>query len=384
MKTSIDGAWRGIIHTQDQELPFNFTIKYSESEKLLVTLINGKEELQIEEAEISGDSIIIPMHIFDADLVASFNESEMKGFWRKNYVKDYIIPFSAEKGGTYRFMDEVSPSPMDIEGKWEVYFKGSSGEKLAIGQFEQDGHKVTGTFLRPSGDYRFLVGEIDGNKLFMSTFDGEHAYLFIGIIDGRQIRGDFYSGKSRHDTWRAERNENIELPDPHSLTFLKDGYTAVDFELPNMDGEQVSLKNPKFDNKVVIVQIFGTWCPNCMDETKFLSKWYNQNQDRGVEIVALAFERKDDFQYAKTRIEKLKKRFDVGYEFLFGGKYNKSYTSKALPMLKGVISFPTTIFIDRSGQVRQIHTGFTGPGTGEYYEQFVEDFNLFMEKLIQE
>ena len=121
-----------------------------------------------------------------------------------------------------------------------------------------------------------------------------------------------------------------------------------------------------------------------MDETKFLSGWYNQNKDRGVEIVALAFERKDDFQYAKSRIEKLKKRFDIQYEFLFGGKSDKSYTLQVLPMLKGAISFPTTIFIDRSGHVRQIHTGFNGPGTGVYYEQFVEDFNLFMDKLIRE
>jgi peroxiredoxin len=347
-------------------------------------LINGEEKILIEDASISGDSIFIPMHIFDADLVASFNEKKMMGYWRKNYVEDYIIPFTAEKGGTFRFVDQPSSPPSSIEGRWEVYFKNASGEKLAIGQFKQIGHRVSGTFLRPSGDYRFLVGEVDGNHLFMSTFDGEHAYLFTGIIDGAGIKGDFYSGKTRHDTWRAERNENIELPDQSSLTYLKEGFKTIDFELPNMHGDLVSLKDPKFNNKVVIVQIFGTWCPNCMDETKFLAGWYNQNKERGVEIVALSFERKDDFQYAKTRIEKLKKRFNVQYEFLFGGKSDKTYTSQVLPMLNKVVSFPTTIFIDRSGQVRQIHTGFNGPGTGEYYQQFVEDFNLLMDKLLSE
>ncbi|MHA2404104.1 MAG: TlpA family protein disulfide reductase, partial [Candidatus Kariarchaeaceae archaeon] len=61
-----------------------------------------------------------------------------------------------------------------------------------------------------------------------------------------------------------------------------------------------------------------------------------------------------------------------------------SSTFQALPMLKGTVSFPTTIFIDRSGKVRRIHTGFTGPGTGEHYHQFVKEFNVFMSELLGE
>jgi hypothetical protein len=121
-----------------------------------------------------------------------------------------------------------------------------------------------------------------------------------------------------------------------------------------------------------------------MDETKFLSSWYSSNKHRNVEIIALAFERKDDFEYAKTRIEKLKKRFDIQYDFLFGGKSDKSSATKALPMLRGSVSYPTTIFIDRKGKVRKIHTGFSGPGTGEHYSKFVSDFNTLMDELLNE
>jgi hypothetical protein len=53
-------------------------------------------------------------------------------------------------------------------------------------------------------------------------------------------------------------------------------------------------------------------------------------------------------------------------------------------MLNKIISFPTTIIIDKKGIVRQIHTGFSGPGTGEYYNKFVEEFTRFMEKLEKE
>jgi len=380
----VEGEWRGIIHTLGQELPFNFKLEYQLEQQPIVTLINGEENIQITEASFRGDSIYIPMHIFDASIIAYYQGNSMIGYWVKNYAKDYKIPFSANLGETYRFFESPAPASVDITGKWEVYFENKSGKNLAVGLFQQNGNKVTGTFLRPSGDYRFLAGQMNGNALSLSTFDGEHAYLFHAIIDGDQIKGDFFSGKTRHDTWTATRNEDISLADPLALTFLKEGYETVGFSLPDMNGNLDSLSNLKYRGKVVIIQIFGTWCPNCMDETKFLSEWYKKNKDRGVEIVALAFERKNDFEYAKSRIEKLKKRFDVQYTFLFGGSSDKEFTSKALPMLNNFISFPTTIFIDKEGKVRKIHTGFSGPGTGTYYDEFVDDFNSFMEELIGE
>lgn len=380
----VEGEWRGIIHTLGQELPFNFKLEYQPEQQPVITLINGEENIRIEEATFKGDSIYIPMHIFDAAIVAYFEGNSMKGYWIKNYAKGYKIPFSAIQGETHRFFESPDPATVDVTGKWEVYFENKSGKKLAVGLFQQAGNQVSGTFLKATGDYRFLAGEINGNTLSLSTFDGEHAYLFHAIIDGDQMKGDFFSGKTRHDTWTATRNEEISLPDPLTMTFLKEGYETIAFTLPDMNGNLDSLSNPKYSKKVVIIQIFGTWCPNCMDETKFLSDWYRKNKDRGVEIIALAFERKDDFDYAKSRIEKLKKRFDIQYSFLFGGKSDKEFTSKALPMLNNFVSFPTTIFIDRDGRVRQIHAGFTGPGTGTYYEDFVTDFNLFMDELIAE
>lgn len=378
------GLWRGIIHTQGQELPFNFSLEKNDMGQIMVNLINGEEKIPIENVRIQDDSIYIPMHIFDADLVASFSDHEMTGYWRKNYAEGYLIPFTAQHGKTFRFIDKPGEVRVNIQGRWEVYFENSSGKKLAIGEFYQNGSNITGTFLRPSGDYRFLVGEVDGNQLYMSTFDGEHAYLFKATIDGDQMTGDFYSGKTRHDTWSAIRNDEIKLADAHSLTYLKDGYEMVNFSLPDMNGKLVSLQDPKFQDKVVIIQIFGTWCPNCMDETRFLSEWYLENKARGVEIIAIAFERKDDLDYARTRIEKLKNRFNVQYDFLFGGKSDKTYTRKALPMLEGSISFPTMIVIDRSKKVRDIHTGFSGPGTGAYYDTFVKEFNILMEEILSE
>ena len=135
---------------------------------------------------------------------------------------------------------------------------------------------------------------------------------------------------------------------------------------------------------MVLLQIFGTWCPNCMDETIFYADWFNKHQNEAIEIIGLAYEAKDDFEYAKARVEKMKAKYNVGYDYVIAGVYDKEAAAKTLPMLNHVLSFPTTIFIDKKGKVRKIHTGFSGPATGIYYEEFKNDFNSFMDQLLNE
>ena len=146
----------------------------------------------------------------------------------------------------------------------------------------------------------------------------------------------------------------------------------------------VSLDDPKYQDKVVIVQVLGTWCPNCMDETRFLAQWYKEHKDKDVAIIGLAYEKKDDFEYASKRVKQMAEKLDAGYDFLIAGTPDKESTSRTLPMLNHIMSFPTTIFIDKKGTVRKIHTGFYGPGTGEYYTEFVQEFNAFTRELMEE
>ena len=121
-----------------------------------------------------------------------------------------------------------------------------------------------------------------------------------------------------------------------------------------------------------------------MDETRFLTDWYNKNVMRGVEIIGLAFEKKDDFDYASGRVRRMRSIMDVTYPILIAGNTTSGSVEKALPMIDRLMSYPTTIFLDRNHHVRKIHTGFSGPGTGEYYDDFIEDFNLFINKLLEE
>ncbi|MEQ9592104.1 MAG: TlpA disulfide reductase family protein, partial [Cyclobacteriaceae bacterium] len=249
----------------------------------------------------------------------------------------------------------------------------------------QEGNQLAGTFLTPIGDYRYLEGNVVGNEMMLSTFDGNHSFVFKATkqSDGT-LKGDFWSGKDWHETWTGIPDEDAALPDAESLTFLKEGYETIEFSFPDLEGSKVSPSDDRFENKVLVLQIFGTWCPNCMDETKFLSEWYRNNAEKGVEILGLAYEAKDDFEYASGRVKKMKSKLNVPYDFVIAGNKDKEEAAKTLPMLNHVLSFPTTIFIGKDGNVKRIHTGFSGPGTGVYYEQFVQRFNETIEELLGE
>ncbi len=376
------GNWRGVIALQGQKLPFNFEIT-KESEHYLVYLRNAEEKLLQDEISIIGDSVMITMLIFDIDLKAKINGDKLEGYYIKNYDPDFKLPFTATFGEDFRFVDSAKET-MNFSGKYQLQFKSEKESYPAVGVINQNGNKVTGTFITPTGDYRYLQGNVVDNKLLLSTFDGNHAFLFTATFEGDSLKGDFYSGKVSHEVFKGVKNENAVLPNAESLTFLKEGFDKVNFSFPDLDSKIIGPSDEKYKNKVLILQIFGTWCPNCMDETKYLSQWYQDNHDRGVEILGLAYERKDDFEYASSRVKKMKEKLHVPYDFVIAGTNDKEKASLTLPMLNKVIAFPTTIFIGKDGKVKHIRTGFEGPGTGIYYEQFKERFNQIVNELLAE
>jgi alkyl hydroperoxide reductase subunit AhpC len=122
-----------------------------------------------------------------------------------------------------------------------------------------------------------------------------------------------------------------------------------------------------------------------MDESAYLSKFYDENKAKGVEVLGLAYERTTDFEKSKKSIERLKKRFNINYDLLITGFTNaKDEPAKSLPMLNQVMAFPTMIVIDKKGNVRKIHTGFSGPGTGVHYNEFKTEFEQLISGLLKE
>lgn len=384
-----NGVWRATLKTSGGvEIPFNFELADSAGSKYL-DIINGKERFRVNEIRQEGDSILIQMPLFESEILAVVENGKLSGRWVKHLATTNVsMPFQAEYGANWRFFKAGSEPKADLNGKWSTTFINADGSDttLAIGQFEQEGSKLYGTFLTTTGDYRFLEGTVSGDKFYLSCFDGSHAFLFSGRVKGNRIvDGKMYSGYSAMENWTAQKDDQAVLPDAYSLTGLKSGYKTINFSFPDLEGNPVSLKDERFKNKVVVVQFFGSWCPNCMDETAFMVPFYNKYKDKGFEVVGLGYERTTEEERSRKNILRLKDRFKVTYPLLLTGYTNApGEVLKSLPMLDKFMAFPTTIIIDKKGEVRKIHTGFSGPGTGNYYTEFVEDFEKFINELLAE
>ena len=381
-----NGIWRATLKTESGvEIPFNFDLQDSAGKKVMY-LINGDERLKTEEIVFQGDSLFVQMP-FEAEIRAQLG-AKLKGMWVKQLAdKSVSMEFSAEPNIDERFFQTGEEEVGKVGGRWTVAFvsRKTNDTTLAVGEFKQDGSKLTGTFLTATGDYRFLEGAVSENKLFLSTFDGSNAYLFTGHLenDSTIIDGKFYSGFSSITDWAAKRDEKAMLPDAYSLTSLKPGYSRLDFNFPNLEKKQVSSADERFKNKVVVVQFLGSWCPNCMDETAYLAPFYDKYKVKGVEVVALAYERTSDFDRSLKNLLKLKNRLDVNYEILITGFTNKEVL-KSMPSLNSFSAFPTTVVMDKKGKVRHILTGFNGPGTGIHYTKFKNDFEKTINALLAE
>ncbi|MDR1632902.1 MAG: TlpA family protein disulfide reductase [Dysgonamonadaceae bacterium] len=379
-----DGLWRGELAVADnKQAPFLFEVKNADAGSTAVTLINGEERVPLTGVTYSSDSVIIPVESFDALIKAKISGDSMTGLFLKNYLEnDEGIPFKAERGKTSRFEPVAAPTSFPIDGKWDIFFTGQSNTSHNVGIFSAENQIVTGSILTHSGDLRFLEGIVTEDGVKLSTFSGLNPYLIeIRFLDENTFEGEFYTAKGITRLTGA-RNEKAALNDAYSLTTMKPGFDRLHFQLPDMEGELVSLSDEQYKGKVVIVSILGSWCPNCIDEAKFLSPWYKENKDRGVEILGLAFERKDDFDYAKATINRLKKAEDIRYDILFAGKAAPATIAEVLPEIEHFSSYPTTIFINRQGKVSKIHAGFSGPATGLFYKEFQAEFNALVDSLL--
>lgn len=380
------GAWRAVIEMQGQQLPFNLIISSDSTGGVDAFVKNADENLLLDEVNLIGDSVEMALHIFDAKIKAKVNGDSLNGFFIINYTAGYRLTFKAAFGQDFRFIKtDKSQVVPDFSGKYAIQFFNEKDTSKAIGIFTQQGNYAEGTFLTPTGDYRYLEGNIIDNALHLSTFDGNHLFLFkIKKVNDSTLVGEQWLGRGRHRLWEGKKNPNATLPDPESLTHLKKGFDKIEFSFPDVGGSKVSLTDERFKNKVVILQVLGTWCPNCMDETKFLVPWYEKNKNRGVEILGLAYERKPDFAYASERVKKMKAKLNVGYDVLIAGESDNAKALETLPQLNQFPGWPMTIFVGKDGKVKHIHTGFSGPGTGIYYEEHVQRFNKIVAELLAE
>jgi len=383
------GDWRFSFDTPLGEMPFNVDLKQTNG-LWTAAFINGAERMQAEVTQVHGNSLVIEFPSYGSSIAgAMVTPSTMQGVVRfKRRDGPAIVPFTAIHGQGHRFFIDNHVTTYDVGGRWKLTSRSADSLETRSGLLEltQEGSTLTGTSMHTTGDSRFLFGVLRRNELYISTFDGGTGSFWRGILgeDGT-LSGKSYSLVDRRVTdWSAERDDFAQLADAKKLTYLKDGFERFEFSFPDLDGNIVSLDDDRFRNKVVVITIGGSWCPTCHDETAFFSPYFNKNRHRGLEAVGLMYEYSTDFELAADACRKYGRRYDIQYPMLIAGTADKEAAGRTLPMINAVLVYPTMIFIDRQGLVRQIHTGFPGPATGEHHEEFKQEFYELMEELLAE
>jgi thiol-disulfide isomerase/thioredoxin len=377
-----------LTESTEGELPFLFDVKYLTDTTFEIDIINGEERIKVEAADIKHgrnrqtgrDTLRIDFPVFGSYIKALYQERVMDGEWIIP-AKGLTYKFNAHFGQNHRFTTLAKPPKADLTGKWDCDFDLANKKPYkAIGELRQNGNILRGTFRTETGDYRYLDGEVQGDKFYLSTFDGAHAFIFEGKIreDGH-LDGTFRSGRETPEVWEARKNDATELRNANELTVAK-SENSINFTFPNAEGKMVSLAD--YGQKVKILQIMGTWCPNCWDETRFLTQYLKENPSEKLAIVALSFERNPDI--ATTQVSVYKKKMNLPYEILIAGtSTKKEEAAKALPFMSEVLSYPTMVFVDKNNKIRRIHTGFDGPATSKYAD-FKKEFEEFTKKLMSE
>jgi thiol-disulfide isomerase/thioredoxin len=384
-KRLLPGAYTVLFNTGEIEIPARLRI----TEDYKWCFHNWNETIVLDSVVLSDSLFRIKMPLFNTALEGRIlTDSTFEGVW-KDFSRDadYSINFRGQRTALSNITCDPGMEDSGNKSVYDVTFSPLSPEDIskAVGEFYRKNDRLVGTFMTESGDYRYLQGYHTGSSMELSSFDGAHLFYFCANVTNDSLTdGKFYSGKHWQEDWEAGLNAGARLRDPDSLTYVTRREESFRFYAFNGEQDSVLFDSSFFRNKVTIVQIFGSWCPNCTDESLFMKELYARHQHQGLEIIPVAFERTIDFQVSKNAVMNQFRELGLQYAPYFGGIGGKGNAAKVFSQLNTISSFPTTIFIDKSGKVRKIHTGFYGPGTGEHYLNNTAELSAFVESLLAE
>jgi thiol-disulfide isomerase/thioredoxin len=378
---SLAGLWDATITFNGKDIPFRLQIS-GEGSKLSGWLFNGDDKVVAAGASFQNGTLVLNFDSYAAKLEAKLQDGALVGTYGPMLKKTYPVTAQRHKA------EASSSSAPSIDGLWEVPVQSAKGEKAwrLIVQ-EKSASNVEAAILRVDGDTGALTGGYRDGKFVLSHFSGGRPSLMVITsaadgtlaIDMTDLHGSSQMTATRPDVARARGLPAPTDPDHH--TSVKDTAEAFRFSFPDLNGKIVSNTDARFQGKVVLVNVTGSWCPNCHDEAPFLEELYRKYRSKGLEIVALSFEEDDQLQNP-ARLRAFMKEYGIEYTVLLGGTPDQRDQKLTQPV--NLNSWPTTFFLGRDGRVRFVHAGFPGPASGTLYTQAAKEFYAQVDSLLAE
>ena len=378
------GEWRAALELAGGELRFGVVVE-RDGGGWRGRLCNGTRCQPFTAVTQAGDSIVLEMADYAAAITAKVSGDSLAGSYRNVGNRGpRIIPFRAARGRW-----PVSRAPERLVGRWDARWIGDFGTTPRVIDVRNGKAGLEGTIISNTGDYGHFAGQMTGDSFALAHFDGSYVYLLTGSLSGGggkpdTLRGLFHAGIRTQTPFIAVRSTGA----PHLKTVTEntkaDTTEPFRFAFPDLDGRTVTEQDPRFKGKVVMVDVFGTWCPTCHDAAPELVKLYRKYHDQGLEIVGLAYEVSGDTAVDNRQVRRFREKFGITYPMLLAGINLTDAAAATLPQLQGFTAFPTTIFLGRDGKVRRIHAGFYGPATGAQHAKQVREWEDEVRKLLAE
>jgi thiol-disulfide isomerase/thioredoxin len=391
------GVWRGTIRNNSgEEVAFTLEVK-REGNDIVGALVNGDDRTVSTGGSFEGDTLKLRYDFYDAELTAVIVGDQLGGGftrqWRKQTLARKLraerVTGSGDAARAASNPSNSSNSSPDINGEWVMRVGEEPKVSFWRAAFKQQGSGARGTIIPLSGDWGEMTGSFENNQLTLNRFDGINCRVFKatltpdGALEGFVDFGLFDpKGKVVAKRLTAENKSSVaSLPDPANYTRMKNPTEPFRFSVTDPDGKTISSTDERFKNKVVIVTITGSWCPNCYDEAPVLQEFYGRYRDRGLEVVALSFEYTGDAARDTKQVRAFAKHLGVTYPMLYAGSYED--TEKKLPQLSNFGAYPTAIYVGRDGLVKRIHAGFEGKATGERFRRLKDEMEALIKDLLE-
>jgi thiol-disulfide isomerase/thioredoxin len=380
---SLAGLWDATINFNGAEIPFKMGLSGNGS-AIKGWFFNGDDKEISNSGKLENGSLVLNFDSYLAKLTATVKNGVLDGEYGPILKKDY--PVHAVRAASAK--SQSTGNAPSIGGQWDLENVASSkGEKAWRLILRQSGSNISGAILRVDGDTGTLTGSYRDGKFVLSHFSGSRPALLIlkpaadGTLD---VSLSALHGFNEMKAFRPEVARAKGLPeptDPDKHTTVKNPNEPFAFSFPDLNGRLISNTDARFRGKVVLINITGSWCPNCHDEAPFLASIYDKYKSQGLEVVALNFEEADQLK-DPTRLRAFIKEYGIHYTVLLGGETDSA--KQKLTQAVNWDAWPTTFFVGRDGRVRGAHAGFPSPGSGELYRQTKEQFVSEVEKLLAE
>lgn len=348
------------LYRIELKLNENRVVSYLELYSKKAILHNGAEPIELTRINKS-ENIELIFPFFESKYILSPNKSI--GSWIRDYKgKLKAVEIKLSKLNQLPNFNQKVLNTMN----WRL-------EDDSILKLQEHETNYTGTVLTKYGDYRYLYSEDKTTPIRLYGHDGAFA-LQVQLKDTNPITSvNILSSDSYHKKFLARSTDNLLIESDTKIIDEK-----LVFSKKDLNGEIINLDKIK---GIKLIQIFGSWCPNCIDEAKFIKELYPDGEFP-FSFITLAFERTYDDEKAKLSIKKVKKHFGFKHPFILMSSDPESKPWQELNLKTKISTFPSLIILNSHNKIIDLHSGFSGPATGESFNQYKREFKLKIEKLM--